>query len=313
MAQRYGGKFSPSPGAPGSLAPPARRRGFRGPHPVPGMARANLMFVAPLPLLPGAFGGGSFTMVVHLCAFAALILGAWLLREGLQAEAAYNARDVARRPAFPRKFFAAEFTGIGVALATFNIDGGIVPPVIYGMIATILQLVAFGFDPMRDKVVEHQEAVDRIATERVTRVVDTGEDYLAAMAEAIASLRDRRLDERVEAFQATAREMFRAVERDPRDLSAARKYLGVYLMGARDAARKFATVYRRGRNPRDRADFIALLDDMQTHFEARTDALMANNRTDLDIEIEVLRERLQREGVRPQSPEETAHDQPDRV
>lgn len=302
MARRYGGKYSPESDHPAGAPRGARRGRFRGRDPVPGMGRANLMLAAPLPLLITAFGGGPFGMALHLAAFAVLMLGAWLLREGLRAEAAFNARSVARRPAFPRKFFAAEFTGIGVALATFDLDGGIVPPVIYGMIATILQLVAFGFDPMRDKGVETEATgtVDKVATQRVTRAVDTGEEYLTAMAEAVRTVGDRRLDERVEEFQATARDMFRTVERDPRDLTAARKYLGVYLMGARDAAIRFADVYGRSRSPRDRADFVALLDDMQSRFEARTETLIANDRQGLEIEIEVLRERLQREGVRPQ-------------
>jgi len=146
---------------------------------------------------------------------------------------------------------------------------------------------------------------DPVATRRVAKVVDTGEAYLKSMASVIARLGDRQLDDRVEEFQVTAREMFRTVERDPRDLTAARKYMGVYLMGARDAADRFATVYERSRSPRDRADFIALLDDMQARFEARTETLLADNRADMEIEIEVLRERLIREGVRPEPAKES--------
>jgi hypothetical protein len=90
--------------------------------------------------------------------------------------------------------------------------------------------------------------------------------------------------------------MFRQVESDPRDLTAARKYLSVYLMGARDAAVKFSDLYSRTRDPQAKADFEALLSDLETHFASRTQALLTDNRTDLDIEIGVLRERLMREG-----------------
>jgi hypothetical protein len=306
MAKRFGGRHSPPrpDGQGGGMSHPEKRK--RLANPVPALARANLLLVAPLPLLITAFDGDSFNMILNMIAFAALVFGAGLLRDGLKAEAAYNAREIARRPAFPRKFFAAEFTGIGIALATFVPDGGLVPPVIYGLVATTLQLIAFGVDPMRDKGVETAPGkIDKIVTERVTKVVDAGEDYLKSMADVIATLGDRRLDERVDEFQATARDMFRAVERDPRDLPVARKYMGVYLMGARDATRKFAEVYAIERSPRDRADYIALLDDMQAQFEARNDMLLADNRTDMEIEIEVLRERLQREGVRPKTAEES--------
>ena len=79
--------------------------------------------------------------------------------------------------------------------------------------------------------------------------------------------------------------------------TAARRYLGVYLLGARDATVKFADIYARTRDPQVRADYEALLDDLEKEFAARTEKLLLDDRTNLDIEIEVLRERLEREGV----------------
>ena len=99
-------------------------------------------------------------------------------------------------------------------------------------------------------------------------------------------------------FIATARDMFRTVEDDPRDLTSARKYLGVYLLGARDATAKFADLYARTRDEAARTDYEKLLDDLEANFTARTELLLTDNRSDLDVEIEVLRERLAREGVR---------------
>ena len=47
-----------------------------------------------------------------------------------------------------------------------------------------------------------------------------------------------------------------------------------------------------------KADYTALLDDLEANFTAKNQALLSDNRTDLDIEIDVLRDRLQREGIR---------------
>jgi hypothetical protein len=60
---------------------------------------------------------------------------------------------------------------------------------------------------------------------------------------------------------------------------------------------KFADIYARTRDPQVRADYEALLDDLEKEFAARTEKLLLDDRTNLDIEIEVLRERLEREGV----------------
>ncbi|MFT7137428.1 MAG: regulator of replication initiation timing, partial [Akkermansiaceae bacterium] len=47
-----------------------------------------------------------------------------------------------------------------------------------------------------------------------------------------------------------------------------------------------------------RADYLALLDDLDKNFAARTQKSLLEDKTDLNIEIDVLRERLSREGVR---------------
>jgi hypothetical protein len=60
---------------------------------------------------------------------------------------------------------------------------------------------------------------------------------------------------------------------------------------------KFADLYKRQRNEDARADFEALLSDLEQNFAARTDKMLLNDRSDMDIEIKVLRDRLQREGL----------------
>ena len=80
---------------------------------------------------------------------------------------------------------------------------------------------------------------------------------------------------------------------DPRDLTGARKFLGVYLQGAQDATAKFADLYARNGN----ADYEALLDDLELNFAAQTEKMLLDDRTDMDIEIKVLRDRLRREGL----------------
>ena len=142
------------------------------------------------------------------------------------------------------------------------------------------------------------EGIDTFQQDRVARVVDEAEKHLRAMTDALTRAGDRKMEARLEAFQKTARDLIRTVEEDPRDLTAARKYLGVYLQGARDATLKYADVYSRTRDPKARADFEALLIDLDQNFAARTRKSLLDDRSDMNVEIEVLRDRLKREGVR---------------
>ena len=296
MSQRFGGKYSPGGASdvPRADAPQlmaevkATKVG----------ARANFLFLAPLPIALFAFGKTPALMAVALAGFGLLMLAAWLLREGLKAEEAYSARKVARRPAIPRKILAALATGLGLGLAGFAADPGLVAPVIYAILGAGLHLLSFGPDPLKDKGLD---GVNQFQTNRVAEAVDKAEAHLAAMTDAIARAGDREVERRLEAFQDQARAMFRKVEDDPRDLTGARKYLSVYLLGARDATAKFADYYARSRDAQARADYLALLDDLGGQFRARTETMLLDDRSDLDVEIEVLRDRLAREGVKTTS------------
>ena len=295
MAQRYGGKYSPD--GPQGPAGADAKHPWAGKRRTRAGGRVNLLFLAPLPLVVRAFFQEPAGLALDLVAFGLLILAAWLTREGVLAQEAYDARKIARRPAIPRKIFGSVLTGLGLGVAGFAPDAALVNPVIFAGLGAVLHFLAFGPDPLTDK---GAEGIDSFQSERVARAVEEAEKHLKAMTDAIGRAEDRTLERRVERFEDTVRELFRTVEEDPRDLTAARKYLSVYLLGARDATVKFADLYSRTRNREARSDYEALLDDLEQNFAARTRTLLEDNRTDLDVEIGVLRERLAREGVRPE-------------
>lgn len=295
MAQRYGGKFSPTPPPEDGQRPAfhAKRRSRAG-------SRVNFLFFAPVIFAFKAFTGPPAALGWNLAALALLIAAAWLTRDGLVAQEAYEARKVARRPAFPRKIFGSVLTGAGLFAGGMVAAPSLAAPILFGLAGAVLHFIAFGPDPLRDK---GAEGIDRFQSDRVAKVVDQGEAYLVGMKDAILRANDRTLEARVDRFSATARALFRTIEADPRDLTAARKDIGVFLMAARDATVKFSDLYAQTRSARARADYEQLLSDLDTHFRNRTDALLSNDHKDLDVEIEVLRDRLQLERTRSVGPD----------
>ena len=288
MTERYGGKFSPDtashPRTPGGL-----RRSRAG-------ARVNFLFIAPVPMLLVAFQMAPTGMFLKLVAFGVMMLAAWLTQQGLIAEDAFEARRVAKKPAVPRKMFGSLLTGAGLAIAGINPETlGMINPILFFILGTVLHFIAFGPDPMKDK---GTEGMNEFQTDRVARVVDEAERHLAAMKDAIRRARVPALERRVSDFVETARGMFRVVEEDPRDLTSARKFLSVYLLGARDATVQFADLYARSQNEEARTDYEALLNDLESSFAQKTERLLLDDKSTLDVEIEVLRDRLERDGVR---------------
>ena len=298
MARKYGGKFSPdSSDAQGPDQTDAVL--YRGAQVDPAGARANLMFLPAALVLFTSLMSGAAGLALGVASAGVLALSAWMLRNGLRAEAAYNARKVARSPGIPRKLFSSVLAGAGIAIAAYKAEPGVVAPVIFGVVTTALHVFSFGIDPMKNK---GMEGVDQFQTDRVARAVDKAEAYLKEMWDAVTRAGDRQAEARVERFQVSVREMLRTIENDPRDLTGARKYLTVYLMGARDATVKFADVYARSRDAKAREDYFGLLSDLEQNFNAKTRALLSDDSADLEIEIEVLRDRLEREGIRPANP-----------
>ncbi len=105
MAERFGGKFSPD----GSQRPdaPQTKPAYAGKVRTKAGGRVNLLFLAPLPLVVTAFFREPTGLALNMIAFAVLILAAWMTREGMLAQEAYDARKIAKRPALPRKIFAS--------------------------------------------------------------------------------------------------------------------------------------------------------------------------------------------------------------
>lgn len=279
MAQRFGGKYSPN----GTANPKGTANAVSAQRPI------RLMFILPFFFLIGGYFGTPEELIFAVAAFATLMGAAIFTREGLRAEAVYNARTIARRPALPRKAMAAVLMAVGLFLGARIGQTDAIMAAALGGLGLVLHVMAFGWDPMRNK---GAAGMDAFQTDRVARYVDEAEATLTAMRAAIAPLGDRALQARIDAFATTARGLFRGVESDPSDLTAARKYLTVYLVGARDATVKFADHYAQTRDATARAAYESLLTDLQTTFASRSQALIGTSQTDLNIEIDVLRDRL---------------------
>jgi hypothetical protein len=296
-ARRFGGAYSPGGPTPagGTRRPPPRwsERAVRSPS-----LRVLLLFLAPTWLLFGALGamfrGDGIGLLWLMGAYALLIGGAGLTRVGQTAAKAYAARAVARPPAWPRKLFGGVMIGLGVALCVLRATGAPVQAVIFGAVATGLHLVSFGLDPMRSKGID---GLDAEALDAAITRVETARELIGEMRTAAARFGDPALEAKVGRLAETAQDVLTRIEKDPRDLRRSRRFLAVYLVGARDATVQFAQNYDSSGEEAVRDKYAALLDDLETHFTNHRESLTGEDRTALDVEIEVLRDRLRAEGV----------------
>jgi hypothetical protein len=161
----------------------------------------------------------------------------------------------------------------------------------FGGLALGSHLLAFGIDPLKNKGIDLGDA----ESGRVAAALEKAEGMLADIDGFADSTRDREIATRLHALAKAVRGMLRQIEGDPRDLVRARRYLSVYLVSAHEATRKYAEAHENIRDPSLRSDYLALLSELEGSFARGHDKLLAEDRTDLEVEIEVLRERLGQE------------------
>ncbi|MGB1214311.1 MAG: 5-bromo-4-chloroindolyl phosphate hydrolysis family protein [Pikeienuella sp.] len=242
------------------------------------------LLTADLPRIGWALGG-----------YALMMFGAWMTGQGLKAEAAFAERLVAKPPAFPRKMFGAGMIGLALFGIMFvGIDVGLLPSLFYGALATGAHIFAFGMDPMKAKGVTSHDGAD---VSHVADRLEEAEEIVAATVAAARQIGDRGLETRIDRLAYAARDILREIQADPRDFRRARKFLSVHLVGLRDATQKYASAKTKGAADM-RAQYEDLLTDLEASFAKQRETLLIDDRVDLEIEIEVLRDRLKEENMR---------------
>ncbi len=261
--------------------------------------RGWTLIVAAMPLMFAAvrslFAGDAIGMGVNLGLFALFVFGAFMIQQGGEAEAAYLDRTYASPPSMPRKLIGSLVVGAATALTgLLGWEIGIIQSIGLGALAAGASVLTFGFDPMRAK---GEISLSGVTPKMVEEAISEAEERIEGIERAAADIVDRPLRERLSRITARGRDILKRIEQDPSDLRRARKFLKVYLDGALEATRKYA------RSQHDLGDsemylkFRSLLDDMQATFDDQYEKLLTNDRIDLDVEIDVLAERLNRETV----------------
>ena len=252
-----------------------------------------------MPLVTNLLAGDAI-QVVGLAISLALLLGACALVEaGLAREADYHARTIVKAPRPPRKLLGAALAGVAVLVgAWWGAGTGVGLAVVLGLAAAFGCGLAYGLDPRADKGLAPELARKAgLRTEQVIEAIDEAEGKLREIEQSAAGLHNRELTERLARIVARGRAVLAQIEQDPSDLRRARRFLVTYLDGTRDVVRKY------GQQQQDLADtelagsFRHVLETVERVFAEQEEVLKRNETMDLEVQIEVLRTQLEREGV----------------
>ncbi|MCP1334999.1 5-bromo-4-chloroindolyl phosphate hydrolysis family protein [Futiania mangrovi] len=261
-------------------------------------SNAVWLHLLPLPLIFAALGslaGGRLgELALEVCGFVGLMAGAILVRQGLVRERDYNRRTVARAPRLPRKLLGAALYGVSTGAVVLATGMGLSVAAVAASGAALGVAFVYGLDPRRDKAVQ---GAGGVTTAEVEETVRTALAKIAGIDAAARQIGNMELRARLGRIASRARDIVGVLESDPKDIRRARKFLHVYLDGARDVAAKYAATHARVESGELEENFRRVLEGMEKTFEAQHMRLLADDVNDLDVDLEVLRLRLKEEGV----------------
>lgn len=274
-------------------------------------ATAWALRLLPLTLAPPVVlalaGGRARQALAGVAAIALLLAAGGLMRRGLDAAAAYDARAVARAP-WPLKTLASlTVAAAAFVFAFWATDGGVLglgaPPsllegLVFGLLAFVAARLAYGADPRRDKgIAADLAARSGLRTENVIAAIAEAEGKLDDIEAAGNALQGVELKARLRRIVDQGRLIVRLLEQDPRDLTRARRFLVTYLDGTRDVVRKYAAQQRDVAGTPLGESFRRVLTTIEQVFLEQEEVLKRHDALDLDVQIEVLETQLKREGV----------------
>jgi hypothetical protein len=243
---------------------------------------------------------GDVVQIVALGLGLALLLGACaLIERGLAGEAEYHARTIAKAPRPPLKLLGAVLVGVAVLVGAWW--GALTGPALALVLAAAGAIgcgLAYGLDPRRDKGLSPELARKAgVRTEQVIEAITEAEAKLREIEQTAGRLRNRELTERLARIVAQARAVLAQIEHDPSDLRRARRFLVTYLDGTRDVVKKYTQQQQDLADTQLAANFRHVLETVERVFAEQEEVLKRNETMDLEVQIEVLRTQLEREGV----------------
>ncbi len=261
--------------------------------------RGLLLYFLPWALIPAtimALGSGNLLgIIVNASGFALYMAAAWCLRKGLQAEAAFSKAPIARAPRWPLKSLAAVITALATGMiAWLGARHALPVALMFAGGAFLGMYLSYGFDRHQEKKLADAQGY---SGDEILRMLTESSQIIRSIEQANDKIRNTELNQRIENICAIADRILAEIEADPRDIRRARKFLNVYLDGARQVTEGYAKTHQQTQSGQLEENFRNVLETIESVFQEQHQKLLEEDVFDLDVKIEVLTTQLKREGI----------------
>lgn len=261
--------------------------------------RGMLLYLLGLPLLPAALVGlarGDVTTALGAAtALGLIVAGARLNRRGLIERRVAPDRRFTRDNAFPFQHAAVVAVATGTALAAHTATAhGLAASLLFGLVAGIGMVLAYEVPGWRELRARRPQP---IRDDAVRTALQEAEQRLLGIERAAIAIGNPELEQRLLRIVEEGHAVLAELAGRPDALHHARRFLHVHLEGAERVAGAYAKSHRILRGGMLEARFQGVLVQVEAAFRRQRRQLRENDLTDLDVQIEVLRKQLEREGI----------------
>jgi len=256
--------------------------------------RGLLLYFLPIALIPAtiiALGKGNLLgIIVNASGFALYVFAAWCLRKGLQAES-----PITRTPKLPLKMLAAIITALATGMiAWLGAQQTLPVALMFAGGAFLGMYLSYGFDLRQKKMIADAQGY---SGDEILRMLEESSLIIRSIEQANDKIRNTELNQRIENICAIADRILAEIESDPRDIRRARKFLNVYLDGAKQVTEGYARTHQQTQSGQLEQNFRNVLETIESVFQEQHQKLLEEDVFDLDVKIEVLTTQLKREGI----------------
>lgn len=251
-----------------------------------------------LPALVNLASSDFWRSIGCLIGFVGLLGAARLMRRGLHNAHEFDLRLVAKTPPL-LKTVAHLLTGLSTfILALLGAGETVAMSGLFGLLAGIGAYFTYGGDRRDQKNVDAGLAARAgIDTATVIDALNEASAKLTSIETDASGIHSRELTDRLRRIVVSGRRILEQIERDPSDIRQARRFLVTYLEGTQDVVGKYR------RQQKDIADtplgenFRHVLETVERVFNEQELVLKRNQTLDLEVQIDVLKTQMEREGV----------------
>ncbi len=259
-----------------------------------------LLYLLPAPVLLTAIisflRGDVSAIITNSIAFALFLLAATLARRGFLQEKVYHDSTLIKAPKLPYKTVAALFLAIATFYTSyFATDNSLILSILLALASFIGFYLYYGFDPRNDKIGDLPIGVN---AEDVIEITQNARQRITKLKSLKRELSDFASKEHLQSIIWETEEIITSVEKNPGDLSRARKFFKIYLARTEKITDEFVENLKNNNiDAKMTSNYNTLLRSVQETIKEQKEKLNDDDILRLDVQIEALTKQINHEGV----------------